>query len=88
MKKDEFAALTLNNMGHHKGGAAVVAGQTSGGEVLLHLEGKQVPGGDGTRLKHKLKKTGNTIKTQGTNWRRQGTRLKHKEPTEGDREHI
>ena len=50
---DRFAALTLDNVGDHEGGATIVAGQASGGEVLLQLEGEEVPGGDGDTLKHK-----------------------------------
>ncbi len=36
--------LTLDNMGDHQRSAAVVAGQTSTGNILFDLEGKQVPG--------------------------------------------
>ena len=50
---DRFAALTLDNVGDHEGGATIVAGQASGGEVLLQLEGEEVPGGDGDTLKPK-----------------------------------
>lgn len=36
--------LTLDNMGDHQGSTAVITGQTSTGQVLFYLEGKQVPG--------------------------------------------
>lgn len=36
--------LTLDNMGDHQRGTAVIAGQTSAGKILFDLEGKQVPG--------------------------------------------
>lgn len=36
--------LTLDNVGDHQRGTAVVAGQTSTGQILFDLEGKQIPG--------------------------------------------
>ena len=36
--------LTLDNVGDHQRGTAVIAGQTSNRNILLDLEGKQVPG--------------------------------------------
>lgn len=36
--------LTLNNVGDHQGGAGVVANETTTGQVVFNLQGKQVPG--------------------------------------------
>lgn len=37
-------ALTLNDVGHHEGGAGIVADETTAGQVAFNLEGEQIPG--------------------------------------------
>lgn len=41
-------ALTLNDVGHHEGGAGVVADETTAGQIAFNLQGKQIPGEETT----------------------------------------
>lgn len=50
-RKKTLAALTLNDVGNHEGGAGVVADEITTGEVAFDLQRKQIPGGRKTEVK-------------------------------------